>query len=186
MCASPPRIPTLAPFVRAVRLVVGRLWQLTVGGPMRFASFDQKPAWFNSVAECGTYAPKGAKRVVTKEKHSDSRSRYSIMTSVLSWHLAGPGPPPRLAVLFKGKTTRILDKVESPPWMLLQHCESGSYRTEHITEFLEFVLPKAETHGESVVVLLDWYAPHLSEQVPAVSHSRCRHAAGSQHLEHDT
>ena len=113
---------------------------------------------------------KGAKIVACKEVHADSRQRYSIITCVQSYRPAGPvgiaPEPPRIAVLLKGKTQRILADVDAPPWMLLQHTASGSYRTESVTEFLEFALPVAERPQDSVIVMLDWYAPHCSAQVP--------------------
>ena len=161
-------------FALACSSYVRRLWHLAIGeGHPRFASFDQKPAWFNSVAERGTYAMKGAKVVACKEKHSDSRQRYSIMTQVQSHRQAGAvalaPEPPRIAVLFKGKTPRILAELDAPQWVLLQHAENGSYRTENVTEFLEFALPRAERPQDSIIVMLDWYAPHCSAQVPSMS-----------------
>ena len=150
-----------------------RLWHLAIGeGGPRFASFDQKPAWFNSMAERGTYAMKGAKIVACKEVYADSRQRYSIMTQVQSHRLAGAAglapQPPRIAVLFKGKTPKVLAGVDAPPWVLLQHAENGSYRTENVTEFLEFPWPRAERPQDSIIVMLDWYAPHCSRQVPSM------------------
>ena len=166
-------VPGTYRFALACSSYVRRLWHLAIGeGAPRFASFDQKPAWFNSVAKRGTYALKGAKIVACKEKHSDSRQRYSIMTQVQSHRQAGAvalaPEPPRIAVLFKGKTPRILAELDVPPWVLLQHAENGSYRTENVTEFLEFALPRADRPLDSIIVMLDWYAPHCSNQVPSM------------------
>ena len=127
---------------------------------------------------------KGAKIVACKEVHADSRQRYSIMTCVQSYRPAGPvgiaPEPPRIAVLFKGKTQRILADVDASPWMLLQHTASGSYRTESVTEFLEFALPRAEQPQGSIIVMLDWYAPHCSAQVPSMPRVVCqRRTSGS-------
>lgn len=135
------------------------------GAEPRWASFDQKPAWFNAVADKGTYAPTGSRHVTPREHHADSRSRYTVMTSVLSW--VDPAAPPSIGVLFRGKTHRILEGIDAPPWVLLQNAENGSYRTEHVVAFLEHVLPNAETPDQSIIVLLDYYAAHLSEEVRA-------------------
>ena len=161
-------------FALACSSYVRRLWHLAIGeGHPRFVSFDREPPWFNSVAERGTYAMKGAKVVACKEKHSDSRQRYSIMTQVQSHRQAGAvalaPEPPRIVALFKGKTPRILAELDAPPWVLLQYAENGSYRTENVTEFLEFALPRAERPQDSIIVMLDWYAPHCSAQVPSMS-----------------
>ena len=49
--------------------------------------------------------------------------------------------------------------------MLLQTQEKGSYRTEDCIEFLKWALPDASCAEESIVVLLDWFAAHLHDDV---------------------
>jgi ribulose kinase len=78
-----------------------------------------------------------------------------------------------MAVLFRGKKNgRILDKVlqdfQCPEWMMLQTQENGSYRSEDVCEFLEWALPQATSPEESIIVVLDWYAGHRTEEVEAL------------------
>ena len=81
-------------------------WDLCFGGgvPMRWASFDQKPSWFNNAGLKPLYARRGATNVGSREDHHGTRQRYAVMTSVLSWKRDGQPPP--CAVLFKGDTQR--------------------------------------------------------------------------------
>jgi hypothetical protein len=83
------------------------------------------------------------------------------MTSVLSY----ADPPHKIGVLFKGKTARVLEGLNAPAWMLLQHQDSGSYRTCNVVDFLNHALPDATRPEESIIVMLDWFAAHLSDEV---------------------
>ena len=49
--------------------------------------------------------------------------------------------------------------------MCVQTQEKGSYRTEDMLDFLDWALPAAACPEESMIVLLDWFAPRLSEEV---------------------
>ena len=73
---------------------------------MRWASYDQKPSWFNNAGLKPLYARRGASRVGAREDHHGTRQRYTVMTSVHSWHVRGCNEPPPCAVLFKGDTDR--------------------------------------------------------------------------------
>ena len=144
-----------------------RLWERCFGGqtPMRWASFDQKPSWFNNAGLKKLNCRRGASKVGAKEDHHGTRQRYTIMTSVQSWPLAS-GEVPKLALLFKAENgERILGGLSPPPWMLLQAQEKGSYRTEDCIEFLKWALPDASCAEESIVVLLDWFSAHLHDDV---------------------
>ena len=117
-------------------------------------------------------ARKGASRVGAKEDHHGTRQRYTIMSTVQSWTVDG-GAVPRIAVLFKADSgERVLSGLSPPPWLLLQTQERGSYRTEDVVAFLEWTLPRATRAEESIVVLLDWFAAHLSEEVATCIHER--------------
>jgi hypothetical protein len=75
-----------------------------------------------------------------------------------------------VAVLFKGKPGgRILNDLTAnydlPEWMRVQIQENGSYRSGDVVEALEWILPDASVTGESLVVLLDWFSGHLTEEV---------------------
>ena len=49
--------------------------------------------------------------------------------------------------------------------MLLQVQENGSYRSEDVCEFLEWALPQASSPEESIIVVLDWYSGHRTDEV---------------------
>jgi len=52
--------------------------------------------------------------------------------------------------------------------MKIQRQEKGSYRTEDVVAFLEWCLPAAMSPQESIIVMLDWYVAHLSDEVAEV------------------
>ena len=62
-----------------------------------FVSMDQKPLYFNSSLASKTLAPRGARKVNVKESVADSRERFTLMMSRVSWTVSRP---PGLAVLF--------------------------------------------------------------------------------------
>ena len=75
----------------------------------------------------------------------------------------------------------------TPPWMLLQTQEKGSYRTEDMLDFLDWSLPTAACPEESIIVLLDWFAAHLSEEVAELvarkGHILLHHGGGTTGFE---
>ena len=48
---------------------------------------------------------------------------------------------------------------------MLQVQENGSYRSGDMVEALEWILPDAADSSESIIVLLDWFSAHRSEEV---------------------
>ena len=52
--------------------------------------------------------------------------------------------------------------------MKLQVQENGSYRANDCAAALQWILPDAVDSSESMVVLLDWFSAHRSEEVEAV------------------
>ena len=48
---------------------------------------------------------------------------------------------------------------------MIQVQENGSYRSEDVCEFLEWALPQATSPEESIIVILDWYSGHRTEEV---------------------
>ena len=140
---------------------------------MRWLSLDQKPSWFNNAANTGTYTVPRSQRhgaqPTVRENFAASRERYTIMTTVASWW-SSIGPPPNLFVLFRGKPGgRILPNLANtynvPDWLMLQVQENGSYRSGDMVEALEWILPDAADSSESIIVLLDWFSAHRSEEV---------------------
>ena len=53
------------------------------------------------------------------------------------------------------------------PWTKVQTQEHGSYRSGDMVEALGWILPDATGSYESIVVLLDWYSGHLTDEVAA-------------------
>ena len=134
---------------------------------MRWLFMDQKPSWFNNAGLKGTSTRRGSKNVTTKTDHVGIRQRYTICTFVQSWPSSADDPP-RCAVLFKGSSGpagTILHGIDRPEWLLPQCQEKGSYRTEDVLAVLEWSLPQANDASESIIVLLDWYAAHVSSEV---------------------
>ena len=150
-----------------------RLWELSFpkGTPMRWLSIDQKPSWFNNAGHTGTFGQRGRHLPTVKENHAKTRERYTILTSVASYPMSETESwktPQKVAVLFKAKEKgtvykRLKDSVE--PWMKVQTQENGSYRSCDVVEALEWLLPKAEKPEDSIVVVLDWYSGHLTDEV---------------------
>ena len=56
--------------------------------------------------------------------------------------------------------------------MKLQVQENGSYRASDCAAALEWILPDAADSSESLVVLLDWFSAHRSEEVEQVVHRK--------------
>ena len=165
--------------LRRIRVELGNVFRLRAlwakchpGVPMRWLSLDQKPSWFNSAgaSNTGTYTTfRGRRTPNVRENFAASRERYTILTSVMSW-LPAPSQPPPVCVLFRGKQGgRILDGVHRnfacPAWMKIQVQENGSYRAADCVEAIEWILPDAQDSSESVVVLLDWFSAHRSDEV---------------------
>lgn len=145
-------------------------WELCHPGvPMRFVSADQKPSWFNNAGHTGTFSQKGGSQPSVRENFQKTRERYTILTVVPSWHGVDPDVPPKVAVLFKGQPggtiIKELRKMNLPPWMKVQVQECGSYRSGDMVEALDWILPVADGSHESIVVLLDWYKGHLTDEV---------------------
>ena len=136
---------------------------------MRWLSADQKPSWFNNAGHTGAYTKKGSQPTV-RENFSATRQRYTILTSVPSWGHTDPDNPPKVAVLFTGKLDgRIVKGIEEefqcPSWMKLQVQENGSYRSEDVVKALDWILPSATCPEDSIVVVLDWFSGHRTDEV---------------------
>ena len=153
---------------------------------MRWLSLDQKPSWFNNAGHTGTYATKGSQPTV-REDFNATRERYTILTSVPSWEL-GPGEKPKVAVLFRGMPGgTILKKCHEefacPDYMTIQVQEKGSYRSPDVAAALRWILPNADHSHESIVVILDWFSGHLTEEVRTVvqnkGHVLIHHGGGT-------
>ena len=49
--------------------------------------------------------------------------------------------------------------------MKIQVQKAGSYRSEDMVEVLDWMLPVPSSPEESIIVLLDWFSGHLTEEV---------------------
>jgi hypothetical protein len=159
-----------------VQVLLGNIFRLRAfwelchpGREMRWLSVDQKPSWFNNAGLTGTFAKKGSQPSV-REIFAHTRQRYTVLTSVPSW--GHSTSPPKVAVLFKaapgGTVIRGLRAIPFEPWMKVQVQENGSYRSGDVVEALDWMLPAASCSEDSVVVLLDWFSGHLTEEVAAL------------------
>ena len=52
--------------------------------------------------------------------------------------------------------------------MKVQVQVNGSYRSGDAVEALDWMLPDANSSDESIIVLLDWFSGHLTEEVAAL------------------
>ena len=87
-----------------------------------------------------------------------------------SWGHENLDLPPKVAILVKGAPggTIIRDLRQSDhlkPWMHVQTQVNGSYRSADMVEALDWVLPSASNSTESIIVMLDWYSGHLTDEV---------------------
>ena len=99
------------------------------------------------------------------------------MSACLSWILPqasssssteAPASAPPGACLFKAADGSKLGeamKAHMPDDILLQFGPKGSYRLEHVLEFLSWLLSKLCQPDEYYMVVLDWFAPHLDPAV---------------------
>ena len=111
---------------------------------LKFLGFDQKPLYFNSALDDKSLDLRGKSRVVVRECVAASRQRFSVMTTCGSWYVWGdPARPPPIAVMFRadGDGSRIRQALFPHENVCLQFAPKGSYRVEHVLEWLEWVLP---------------------------------------------
>ena len=143
---------------------------------MRWVSWDQKPAWFNSIALDASSSVSGYEpRVQEIEPHYNQR--FTVCTCVDSAAMRHTAEPPPVGILFKGepggKVRRDLDAdPDIPQWMHATTQCKGSYRAEDMVELLDKTLPVAEADSESIVVVLDWIAAHREPSVVELIESK--------------
>jgi hypothetical protein len=149
------------------------LWQLLFGTEVKFLSGDQKPFYFNNNDAVKLLAVRGWNRIECIEDHAATRERCSAMSLCLSYEdaLMKAEGYPLFEMLFKGMGTKGNVKSKSPH-CAVQWAERGSYRTEHVLDWLNLVLPR---DGTKVCVLLDWYACHKDAEVVKFIRDRGHH-----------
>lgn len=107
-----------------------------------------------------------------KENTSLSRERCTVMTIVSSCPEKSRVPPAEF--VFKGKGLRLREKIAPPGKIQVQWAEKGSYRLQHVLEFIER-LPKIHTifkPGDRDVFTLDDYSAHLPLEVQSALHKK--------------
>ena len=147
-------------------------------GKLNFRSYDQKPLYFNTAGESGTLAGMDEWEVEVNENVHATRQRFTVMTKSVTKEpdetmeqvkarSNNSGDPHSIAVLFKASGTgqRILSNLIVPSNVKVQFGPKGSYRTEHVLEWLQHDLGEADGNGNLEVVYLDWFAAHLAEEV---------------------
>ena len=145
---------------------------------LNFRSYDQKPLYFNTAGNLGTLAGMDEHEVEVNENCHATRQRFTVMTKSVSKdpdetmadvaaRSHNSGNPESIAVLFKasGSGERILADLKVPENVKVQFGPKGSYRTEHVLEWLKHDLGKADGSGNLEVVYLDWFSAHLASEV---------------------
>ncbi len=132
-------------------------------GGLEFLTIDEKPYHFNAIGGDKVWRRRGTKKKAVKEKRQHMLERWTGMTSCSSKGCQ-PGTVPKWAALFKaedGSRTHL----RVPEGVKVQFAPHGSYRTEHVLDYLEWRLEDVEDPRETTVPVLDWYAAHLAEEV---------------------
>lgn len=83
-----------------------------------------------------------------------------------------PAKPP-IAVMFRSASEngeRMRQGLRVPANVLLQFAPRGSYRLDNVDSFLRWAVPPAASPRDAIVVVLDWYKPHLDSKVAELLH----------------
>ena len=129
-------------------------------GKLVFVSIDEKPYYSNAIDGLKVWARRGSKKKNVKEKRAAMLERWTGMTACYS----RVGTVPKWAALFKAMTgSRI--HLRTPENVKVQFAPNGSYRTEQVLDYLDWLLPDVENPEETQVPVLDWYSAHLADEV---------------------
>ena len=160
-------------------IVTRQLSTKAFGHDLDIYGIDQKGIHMNEAGSRNTRTLEiqGAPVVALKQNHAATRDRVSIMTTVTSNKAAAtrPGGLP-VEVLFRHKGKRKANFLEPlraqlPPSANISIVTGpkGSYRQEHVYEFLERYLdvwtPERETAGDWRILYMDAYRSHLGAQM---------------------
>ena len=117
-----------------------------------------------------TLAMKGAPVVALREGHAASRSRWSACTMVTSCEQHARRIP-GLELMFKASGELLEKKLQTFArglgcnWLSVVTGPKGSYREEHVLQYLERHLPQMTEGRRWRLLLLDAYAPQMSDSV---------------------
>ena len=112
------------------------------GHDLDIYGIDQKPMHMNEAGSqnCKSLEIVGAPEVASKENHSATRARFSVMTFVSNNKDVSlqPGGLP-IEVCFRSKTKKMISNLPVPTGvrMSFAHADKGSYRSEHVVAFLD-------------------------------------------------
>jgi hypothetical protein len=141
--------------------------------------YDQKGVHYNEAGskQMPTYELPGRRDPPIRENHAQTRERVSWMTCTWS-NLAAAGRPIPLEMLFKAKGKNVLNALRVPDAQryTLQTSPSGSYRAEHVVEFLRRHLlpwsPERDAARDYRILSLDAYAAHKDPAIHALAWER--------------
>jgi hypothetical protein len=162
---------------------VRRLAERTIGRDLSEAIYgiDEKPIHFNESGSknVSTLEIAGAPSVRLKQNHAATRERVSLMTVVTSSPLAASQPRRLpLELLFKAKSARRTRHLDLPDDLnvSVQWAEKGSYRVEHILNFLkrwldEWTPERASCHDYRIL-FMDVAKSHLGDPIIEMAWSR--------------
>ena len=133
---------------------------------------DQKPLYMNEGGHKNLPICEfaGAELAVAKDNVAQTRERVSCMTTVSSAKAEASASLP-VALCFKGKTDRVLRRLPKnlSETLIYQFSPKGSYRSEHVVEFLERALPEWTPERAAAkdwrILYLDAYAAHFAQEV---------------------
>ena len=142
---------------------------------------DQKPLHLNEAGSRAktTLASRGQRDVALREAVDATRSRFSVLTYATSNPIRARsrGAIP-VEIMFKGgaRIQKSLDALrgkliaEGEDMTNISFCtsDSGSYRTEHILDYLERHLPEYTTERGWRILMLDVYAAHADVRVAII------------------
>ena len=141
--------------------------------------YDQKGVHMNESGskQVPTMEMPGRDNIPVKENFHQTRERVSWMTACFS-NLRGAGRKIPLEMMFKATGKRILQRLTVPDdkRYTLTTSPSGSYRTEHVVDFLKkHLLEWTEDRQKAMdwrILTLDAYTAHTSQEIGNVAWSR--------------
>ena len=137
-------------------------------GRLTFLSMDEKPYRFNAAGGDKVWARRGQRSVRCMEKRVALLERWTGITGVYSQQYGESYSElkwvPKWSALFKatdGSRTHLTAPNDSVQILFAEH---GSVTTETWLEYLDFTLPVVVNPENAIVVITDWYAPHLDQE----------------------
>ena len=158
---------------------VRKLATMLLGYDLDMENLDQSPFHMNEAGSLNerTLCVKGAPTVPLKENHCATRCRWSACTMTCSNEQKARAIP-GFECMFKAEGEQLEGKLQlhaqalGLPWLSVVTGPKGSYREEHILNLLERHLEPWSPGRQWRVLLLDAYAPQLTDNVRRLAWSR--------------